>query len=157
MVKDMITIDNAQIRQRNFTGRGGTYNREGDRNFLLMLDNQDLANDLIKDGWNVKIKEPYEEGDEPSCFMNVKVKFNKDNPGLDPVIWLRTGKNMNRLSEETVNMLDDIEIESVDLDIRPYNWDVNGKQGVSAYLNSICVTQRLDRHMLRYAAENPEE
>lgn len=151
-------MDDARIVFRNFAGKGGTYNREGDRNFAVVIEDLDVADALVRDGWNVKIKEPQEEGDTPFCFLTVKVKFNRENPGLDPKVYLRTGKKMNRLDEETINILDEVDILGVDLDIRPYNYDVNGKTGVSAYLLSICVTQELNRHEIRYAEEeHPEE
>ena len=55
-------------------------------------------------------------------------------------------------------MLDNIDILSVDLDIRPFDWDVNGKTGRTAYLQSICVTQDVDRFEQRFAEEEfPEE
>lgn len=153
MDRDILKMDNVRIIQPNFAGRGGMYNREGDRNFLVVFDSVDIANELARDGWNVKIKEPKEEGDEPFCFLSVKVHFNKERPNLNPAIYLRSGNNMRELDEETVGMLDDIMIESADLDIRPFDWEVNGKTGRSAYLLSICVTQKLNRHMLRYEEE----
>ena len=158
MLKDVLKMDNVRIVFRNFSGHGGTYNREGDRNFAVVIDDVDIANQLGADGWNVKIKEPQEEGDSPFCYLSVKVKFNREKPDLDPTIYLRTGHNMNRLNAETINILDEIDIENVDLDLRPYNWEVNGKEGVSAYLLSICVTQKLDRFMIKYAEEeHPQE
>ena len=62
MARDILKMDNVRIIQPNFAGRGGMYNREGDRNFLVVLDSVDIANELARDGWNVKIKEPREEG-----------------------------------------------------------------------------------------------
>ena len=43
-----------------------------------------------------------------------------------------------------------MDIISVDLDIRPFDWEVNGKEGRTAYLESIHVTQDLDRFAARY-------
>lgn len=50
-------------------------------------------------------------------------------------------------------MLDEIDIRSVDMDLRPYDWDVNGKQGRTAYLEAMDVTQNVDRFGARYAAD----
>ena len=55
-------------------------------------------------------------------------------------------------------MLDDIDILSVDMDIRPYDDEINGKPFRSAYLQSIFVTQEFDRLAARFAEEGyPEE
>ena len=55
-------------------------------------------------------------------------------------------------------MLDRIDISSVDMDLRPYDWDVNGKTGRTAYLQSINVIQDIDRFSARYTEEEyPEE
>lgn len=50
-------------------------------------------------------------------------------------------------------MLDNIDILSVDLDIRPYHWEVRDETGISAYLQSMCVTQRVGRFAERIADE----
>ena len=147
--RGVLMIDDARIVYRNFSGTGSRYNREGDRNFAVVIPDQEIADALVENGWNVKIKPPREEGDSPFMYMPVKVKFNDRGPN----VYLVTGKRMNRLDEESVSCLDDVDIQSVDMDIRPYDWEVNGRSGRSAYLQSIKVTQRIDR----FAAENEEE
>lgn len=152
--RGIVQIDDARIIYRNFSGAGSQYNREGDRNFSLIIPDQDIADALINEGWNVKIKPPREEGDTPFMHLPVKVKFNDRGPN----VYLKSGHALNKLTEETVGMLDDVDIVSVDLDIRPYDWDVNGKSGRTAYLHSMQVTQQIDRFMERFAEEEcPEE
>ena len=147
--RDVLQIDDATIIFRNFEGRADKYNRAGDRNFALRIFDQEDADILQDMGWNVRIKPPREEGDEPFMYLPVKVKFNDRGP----IAYLRTGRAMNKLDEESIRCLDDIDILSVDLDIRPYDWDVNGKQGRTAYLQSIHVTQAIDRFAERYSSE----
>lgn len=152
--KGILQIDDARIIYRNFRGEGGKFNREGDRNFAVVIPKQELADELRNRGWNVKIKPPKDEEDSPFMYLPVKVKFNDRGPQ----VYLRTGDRVNRLDEETISILDDINIRSVDLDIRPYDWDVNGKSGRTAYLQSIEVIQEIDRITARYAEEeSPEE
>ena len=139
--RDILQIDDARIIYRNFAGRGDKYNREGDRNFAVVIPDEDMANDLTKLGWNIKIKPPREDGDTPFMFLPVKVKFNDRGPN----VYLKTGNVQNRLDEESVGLLDNIDIIGVDLDIRPFDWDVNGKMGRTAYLQSIRVIQDVDR------------
>ena len=147
--KGILQIDDARIIFRNFSGEAGPYNREGDRNFALVIPNKKIADALVDEGWNVKIKDPMEEGDDPFMYMSVKIKFN----GRGPNIYLKTGEKSNRLNEKTVGILDDIGIISVNMDIRPYDWEVNGKTGRSAYLQSMEVIQEIDRFAARMAEE----
>ena len=145
--RGILQINGARITYRNFSGVGTQFNREGDRNFSLIIEDEELANRLIEDGWNVKIKPARDEDDTPFMHLPVKVKFN----GRGPTAYLDSGNNRVRLDEESIGCLDDVYIVNVDLDIRPYDWEVNGKQGRTAYLHSICVTQEVDRFADRYA------
>lgn len=144
--KGILQIDNARIIYRNFAGTASKFNREGDRNFAVLIDDQAVADALIEEGWNVKIKPPREEGDAPFMYLPVKVKYS----GYGPVVYLKSGERVNKLDEDGVFCLDEIEVESADIDIRPYDWEFNGKQGRTAYLQSIEVTQRLNRFAARY-------
>lgn len=150
--RGILQIDDARIIFRNFSGEPSKYNREGDRNFAVVIPNSDLAERLSEDGWNVKINDPREEGDDPFIYLPVKVKFNDRGPN----VYLISGGKRNKLDEETVGILDDIDIRSVSMDIRPYDWEVNGKTGRAAYLQSIEVVQEIDRFAARYAEEDEE-
>lgn len=158
--RNILQIDDARIIFRNFRGEGGRFNKEGDRNFAVVIPNQEMAESLLNDtnrygaGWNVKIKAPREEGDDPFIYLPVKVKFN--NRG--PIIYLESGSNRIKLTEDTISMLDEIDILSVDMDIRPYDDEINGKPFRSAYLQSMLVRQEIDRFAARFAEEeHPEE
>lgn len=152
--RDILQVNDARIIYRNFRGEGSKYNREGDRNFAMIIPKQELADELIAHGWNVKIKAPREEGEDPFMYLPIKVKFNDRGPH----IYLMTGERTNRLEEDMVPMLDDIDICSVNLDIRPYDWEVNGKTGRTAYLQAMKVIQEIDRFAAEMAEEEfPEE
>lgn len=152
--KGIVQIDDARIIYRNFSGAPSKFNREGDRNFALVIDDEDICDALVNDGWNVKIKPPREEGDNPFMFLPIKIKFNDRGPS----VYLKTGRNVNKLDEETVSILDNVDILSVDLDVRPYDWEVNGKEGRTAYLQSMKVEQEIDRFAELFAEEEyPEE
>lgn len=148
--RNILEIEDARIIYRNFAGAGSKFNREGDRNFAVIIPNQDICDELMDNGWTVKIKPPREEGDEPFMFLPVKVKFNSRGPAA----YVVSGDSVTRLNEDTIDMLDEIDIASVDMDIRPYDWEVNGKSGRSAYLQAINVTQNIDRFGARYAEED---
>ena len=82
--------------------------------------------------------------------LPVKVKFN----ARGPAIYVLSGSNKpTRLNEETVGMIDEIDIQSVRMDIRPYDWEINGKTGRTAYLQAMEITQNIDRFGAQYNAE----
>ena len=157
--RGILQIDDARIIYRNFAGAASKFNREGDRNFSIVIPDQEMADALVNEGWNVKIKAPREDGDVPFMTLPVKVKFNDRGPN----VYLQTGNRMNRLDEDSIACLDQIDIVSVDLDVRPYDWVLyegtkDEKRGRSAYLQSIKVVQEVDRFAARYAEEEyPEE
>lgn len=140
-----IDIENARIGFRNFSGKGGKYNVEGNRNFAVFLET-DFAKKLEADGWNVKWLEPREKDEAPQPILQVKVAFNN----YPPKITLIGNGKPTLVSEESVNILDWAEIENVDLIIRPYSWDVNGKKGVKAYLKTMYITVATDRFAEKY-------
>lgn len=145
MIEDNIRIEGARIGFRNFSGEEGRFNPKGRRNFCVFLE-EDIAKDMEKEGWNVKWLQPREEGDEPQAYLQVKVVFGK----IPPKIVLVTMRGKTRLDEDTVNILDWAEIQNVDLVIHPYNWEVNGNTGVSAYIKTMYVTLREDEFESKY-------
>lgn len=147
---NILQIDDARIIFRNFSGAPSKFNREGDRNFAVIIPEQEIADALIAEGWNVKIKPPREDGDTPFMYLPVKIKFNDRGPR----VYLKSGSNIIRLDEESISCLDNVDIISVDLDIRPYDWNVNGMEGRTAYLKSIQVTQEVDRFYDQYEKQN---
>ena len=151
--KDILQIDDARIIFKNFEGRGDKFNREGDRNFSLLIEDPDTADALAERGWNVKIKPGRDEDEEPFMRLPVKVKFTEYGPN----VYLRTGDRVNKLDEESIGCLDNIDIASVSMDIRPYDWEVNGRTGRTAYLQSMEVVQRIDRFAARYGNTRRDE
>ncbi len=151
--KNILQIDDARIIFKNFEGRGDKFNREGDRNFSLLIEDPNTAEALQREGWNVKIKDGRDEDDGPFMRLPVKVKFTDYGPN----VYLISGGKRVELDEESIGCLDNIDIESVDMDLRPYDWDVNGRTGRTAYLQSMQVVQRIDRFAARYANMTEEE
>ena len=90
--KGRLQIDDARIAFRNFRGEGDKFNREGDRNFVLIIPTEEIADALVAEGWNVKIKDPKEDGDVPFMYLTVKVKFNDRGPQ----VYLKTGDRYER-------------------------------------------------------------
>jgi len=144
-VEGEIKIADAKIVFRNFKGERGTYNAKGQRNFCVLID-PDVAEDLKNIGWNIKVLKPRTEEDEPQPYLQVKVSY--DN--IPPQITLVTSRNKRILDDSTVSILDWAEIKKVDLIIRPYNYEVQGKSGVAAYVKTMYVTIVEDEFAAKY-------
>jgi hypothetical protein len=145
-----VLMEGVKIIFRNFEGKEGQYNRAGDRNFAVLLDPQ-TAEMMAADGWNVKWLKPREdaeEGDEPQAYLQVTANFDKGRP---PRVVMITTRGRTNLDENTVEMLDWADIQNTDMIVRPYEWSVNGKTGVKAYLQSIYVTVEEDDLERKYA------
>lgn len=144
-----LVIEDARIlpgQFRNFAGREGMYNREGDRNFAVALD-PDTAKAMIEDGWNVKQLKEREEGVPGDFYITVSVGF-KNRP---PRLVLISSKGRVDLGQHECELLDWVDIKQADLIINPYKWDVNGKTGIKAYLKSLFVTMEEDYLELKYS------
>lgn len=159
--RNILQINDARICFRNFRGEGSLYNNEGQRGFSLIISDPEIAEALRNDvnefgaAWNVKIREPREKGEQPFMHLPVKVKYTDRSK---PRVYLITNGRRNELTEETIGMLDDIDIRKVDLDIRPYDGEGRFGPHRTAYLSAIYVEQEIDRFAARFAEEEyPEE
>jgi len=139
-------VEDAVLIFKNFAGNEDKYNRAGDRNFAVILPN-DIAEAMLADGWNVRHLQAREEDEEPTPYVQVAVNY-KNRP---PRVVMITSTGRTNLSEDMVETLDYADIKTVDLIARGYDWEVNGKSGTKAYLQSMFVTIREDLLEQKYA------
>lgn len=129
-----VTLEDIVIAFRNFAGKEDVYNREGDRNFAIILDPV-TAEKMVEEGWNVKYLKEREEGDGQQPYIQVAVSY-KSRP---PKIVMFTTRGKTHLSEDEVELLDWADIETADCILNPYDWAVGGKSGRKAYLQALYV------------------
>ena len=152
MAKSNIVMENARLIFRNFEGREEKYNRKGDRNFGLIIEDPEVAQQLAEDGWNIKELTPknnddYDDTPEVIYWLPVTVRF--DN--VPPKVMLVTRRKKTRLNEDNINTVDYANISKVDLTVTPYDWEVNGKSGTKAYLQTAYITINEDEFADKYA------
>lgn len=138
-----IVFENARIIFRNFSGKEGKFNNEGNRNFCLLLD-VDVARDLERSGWNIKWLKPRNEGDPDQAYTQIRVSYT----GRPPKITMISSRGNTMLDEGTVHILDWAEIEAIDLILTPYEWEPGRVKG---YLKTMFVTIHEDELELKYA------
>lgn len=132
-----LAISDARIRYKNFSGKEGRYNREGDKSFSVVIEDGELAQQLLEDGWNVKIK--INEDEEPSYHIPVAVSYKFDR--FAPKVFLVKEKGTIPLDENSIGELDYANIIHIDLTIRPRVWtDDEDNKRIKAYLKNMYVT-----------------
>lgn len=148
-----VIFEDAQIIWLNFAGREGMYNTAGNREFTVIIPDERTAQAMLKDGWNVKYREPKDEGDAATPMITVAVKFDF----RPPIIWMLASGGRTRLTESMVDIIDIADIKTVDLSINPSEWEVQGKRGIKAYLKSMYITVNEDALDKKYAQYDTEE
>lgn len=154
-----VILEDVDIVFRNFSGAPERFNPAGGkRNFSVILP-EDTAQRMMREGWNVK-QMNRREGDDPDhvppYYLKVNVSFPRaDSRGKPPTLVLITSGGRKVYTEETVDIFDMVEVESVDVKIRPYDGEMNGRRFRSAYLVAIYV-QVYEDELARKWSKVPE-
>lgn len=153
-VDGKLIVENARVIFKNFSGAETKFNRAGNRNFCMILNDRELADILERDGWNIKMLAPRDDDEEPRFYTQVSVSYKV----APPKIVLVTRRARTLLNEDTIDSLDYADISNIDMIVRPYEWEVNGKTGIKGYLQTMYVTLNEDEFAEKYAKEEyPEE
>lgn len=144
-VNGTVTIYNARLMFRNFSGEETQYNPKGNRNFCIFLE-PEIAKQMEEDGWSIRYLKPKEPEDLPQPILPVKVAFGNHPP---TIIIISNGRK-TKLNEDNVGLLDWAEIAQCDVIVRPYTWTVRGQTGVKAYLKSLYAVLAVDELAKKY-------
>lgn len=147
--KERVTIEDARLIWRNFKGEKSTFNATGKRECSIVLPEEDALN-LQKLGYNVKLKEPREEGDDAFYYITFEARFDQRPPRVVMI----AGDVETVLGEDMVEILDTVDVIKADIVITPYDWEVgtgaNLKSGRKAFLKTAYVTIDLDPIEAKY-------
>lgn len=135
----------------NFAGKTDQYNTNGDREFTIRFgaDQLDVAEALAADGYNVRDMKRRDD-DDPNEPLAQQLKVKVSYKIRAPKIFLVTSRGKTPIGEAEVSMLDWQDIAKVDLILNPSYWEVNGKTGIKAYLQSMYMTINEDELDLKY-------
>ena len=142
-----INIEGAMIIWKNFSGERDKFN-PGKRGFSVVIDDTVMADELRQEGWNVKDRPLQEGADDSEQEWTLPVKLNMNRYTQ---VWLIVGNHKTLLNEDTVAQLDVVDIVNCDISIRPYEWEMNGRTGITAYVDSMYVTIRENKFAEKYA------
>jgi len=168
LTKGRILIEDAKFafRKTNFSGEeirdpktNKIINTEGKRNFSVVIEDPDFAQELAELGWNVKLKKQYNPDDPIIHYIDVEVSFRPVRNTPDLEVRMITDKAQVFLSEDTIEILDHSEISTLDVIIRPYTYTKdNGEDAVKAYLHKMVVVIETDVLDKKWGSmEYPEE
>lgn len=146
-VYDKIYIEDATIINafpfKNFSGEATAKTPAGNRSFCVYIPD-DMVDKLTDDGWNVKCDRT-RDGDIRGYYLPVAISFKI--PKYAPEIYKVNDDTLVRLTEDLVSDLDRLNIVSMDIVVRPHNYD----GGVKAYLEQMYVTIERNRFERKHA------
>ena len=142
-----INIEGATIIWKNFSGERDRFN-PGKRGFSVVIDDAVMADELRQEGWNIKERNLQEGADPSEQEWTLPVKLNMNRYTQ---VWLIVGNHKTLLDENTVAQLDVVDIIDCDISIRPYEWEMSGRTGITAYVDSMYVTIRENKFAEKYA------
>lgn len=145
-VEGLITIEDARIGFKNFSGAPDRFNKDGGKKSFCVFLDKTLAEDLMAKGWNIKWLSARDEDEDDQGYIQVAVAFQ-----YPPKIVMISSGRRTVLNEMTVGLLDKVSFKTADLTITPYNWEMNGRTGVKAYLKTLYVVLEEDEFESKYA------
>ena len=149
-----LTLEDTRLLFRNFRGEAGKFNAAGKKTCAVVIPENIDVDKLVDAGWNVKILEGREEGDEPTPILHFEARYDVKPPR---VVLIGEDGNRTELDEGTASMVDHVDIKKVDLIITPWRWEVSGNTGIKGFLKSMFVHIVEDELEKKYAANDTTE
>lgn len=152
------TFRNANIIWRNFRGEASMYNANGNRSFAILIKDPDVAQELIDEGYSLKVLKKKDINDDDAWALKVKVRFDVRPPKVKMVTYPNGRMKTTDLNEDTISALDWAEAQKIDLTVSPYEWVLpNGNSGITAYLEVMYFTPVEDALEAEYTEHLDED
>lgn len=145
---DDIELEDVQVKWgfSHFDGRADTFNDEGDHNFTIVLP-VETAEPLMKEGWNIRQIDGYEEGDPPEYTLKVKISYRYEAPK----IYLIKGNRKFKADERDLADITRATCDQIDVIITPSRWVHGQNSGITAYVKEMYAKVRQSRFSERYS------
>lgn len=152
-MSNKITIQDARTMFRNLSGASRKFEKDDGlfldarRELTVCLD-RELAEELLEEGLPVKVKPPRTEDEDEQFRLKVAVRMESKFP---PTVYLVQGRLKTLLNKDTIGLLDKLRPLKIDLRFRYYNWELAGKTGVKAALDTMYFVAEEDPLAEAYA------
>lgn len=147
-----IEFPDAKLLYKNFAGEEQLpYNSAGDRNFAVVIEDEELAYRLLEDGWNVKFPKPSPDIDPADDNRNPTLAIGVGGKNYDPkILLINANGSPTHLIGDELNVLDWSQIIHADLVVQGSVWDVQGKTGIKAYVKALYIKLEMDSFQEKY-------
>ena len=172
--KEQLVIEDAKIRFHNYAGLQTDFNAAGNRNFDVILPDNEMAVAMGEKGWNVKIRKPRDPEDDPYYTLNVRINMNSrykptimQHEGREELIYdeLALGtfdpenpkyKRYHPDLGDPKKTLDDLDIDRIFIKINGSAWESQFGSGIKAYLDEFHFEERAPFYGNYYTKEEEE-
>lgn len=152
MVDGNLRVENAVVIFKNFRGGPTDFNPQGGKRTFGLVLNQEWADRLRDDGWNVKFKD-LDEGDRLYYTEIVVNDESKYPPRLYLLTEFMGKKTMSLMQPAEYAKLDQYMITGLDLEIHPYEHGRTTPNGKKGYLKNLWASlQSVNDFGGKYAA-----
>lgn len=157
--KEQLVIEDAVIRFHNYAGLQTDFNQAGNRNFDVILPNNEMAIAMGEKGWNVKIRKPKDPEEDPYYTLNVKINMNsRYKPtfeqivdGGDPIMYdeitlgtfdPKEPKFRREGKDDPHKIPDEMKMHDIFMVINGSAWESQFGSGIKAYLDQFYFREK---------------
>lgn len=138
-----LSVEGAAIIYKNFSGTATHFNPAGGKRTFSLVIPQDVADQLVANGWNIKVRRSEDSPEDDMYYTEIVVNLESMYP---PKIYLITRfadrETMTELDKDSVNELDNNFLHDIDVIIHPFNHGRTNAAGatVKGYLKTLYAT-----------------